>query len=318
MFDDVKQEDQATSNNPLADQSANQAAPIAPAAPVQPAEPVATPQAPAVEPEPIAQAQQPAQAPAAPVQPAEPVIVPQQPAAKSSIDDMFNDIDPVADKKAQENFIEKPSAMATGKLTPTSGNMPPVSSIPEQPTDMNQILVEEDGKGSMIKKIVVALIGIALVAIVAWAAYYFFFDQAAAPDDNTNVLTNTQPLTNTSEENNIPPEEPEENPRQKDQDSDGLTDSEELMLSTNPNNPDTDDDGLFDREEVKTYHTDPLNPDTDNDGLFDREEVFVWGTDPLNPDTDNDSHLDGVEVANGYNPLGDGLLPEEPGETIEE
>lgn len=47
--------------------------------------------------------------------------------------------------------------------------------------------------------------------------------------------------------------------------------------------------------------------DTDNDGLTDDREA-EFGTDPDNPDSDGDGYLDGVEVENGYNPLGEGRL----------
>jgi len=47
--------------------------------------------------------------------------------------------------------------------------------------------------------------------------------------------------------------------------------------------------------------------DSDGDGLSDEEEK-IYGADPFNPDTDGDGYLDGVEVANGYNPLGAGKL----------
>lgn len=45
-----------------------------------------------------------------------------------------------------------------------------------------------------------------------------------------------------------------------------------------------------------------MNIDSDNDGVSDINEL-KYGTDPNNPDTDGDGYTDGVEVANGYNPL---------------
>jgi len=48
--------------------------------------------------------------------------------------------------------------------------------------------------------------------------------------------------------------------------------------------------------------------DSDGDGLTDADEVNIYGTDPNNPDTDGDTYPDGVEIANGYNPLGPGKL----------
>ncbi len=45
-----------------------------------------------------------------------------------------------------------------------------------------------------------------------------------------------------------------------------------------------------------------LQLDFDQDGLSNKEEE-LYGTDPDNPDTDGDGFSDGVEVANGYDPL---------------
>jgi len=70
---------------------------------------------------------------------------------------------------------------------------------------------------------------------------------------------------------------------------------------------DTDGDGLTDEEE-KTAGTDINKSDTDSDGLFDREEVKIYKTDPKKPDTDGDGIKDGLEVENGYDPNGPGLL----------
>ncbi|MFH1597507.1 MAG: hypothetical protein ABIB97_00350 [Patescibacteria group bacterium] len=50
-----------------------------------------------------------------------------------------------------------------------------------------------------------------------------------------------------------------------------------------------------------------LVSDTDGDGLIDVREEF-WGTDPRNPDSDGDTYSDGFEIANGYNPKGEGKL----------
>jgi len=70
---------------------------------------------------------------------------------------------------------------------------------------------------------------------------------------------------------------------------------------------DTDGDGLTDEEE-SALGTSISRNDTDNDGLFDREEVKVFKTDPLKSDSDRDGKLDGMEVDNGYDPNGPGLL----------
>jgi len=51
--------------------------------------------------------------------------------------------------------------------------------------------------------------------------------------------------------------------------------------------------------------------DSDGDGLADKEER-KYGTEIFDPDTDNDGYLDGVEVDNGYNPVGSGKLTNNP------
>lgn len=57
-----------------------------------------------------------------------------------------------------------------------------------------------------------------------------------------------------------------------DPDGDGLTNAQELALTTEPNDPDTDDDGLNDGEEV-ALTTDPKNPNSDSDSLLDGEDA---------------------------------------------
>jgi hypothetical protein len=65
--------------------------------------------------------------------------------------------------------------------------------------------------------------------------------------------------------------------------------------------PDTDADG--------DGSADCNDVDTDEDGLSDDDELNVHGTDPLDPDTDGDGLPDGIEVANGLDPL----TPQGPG-----
>lgn len=71
---------------------------------------------------------------------------------------------------------------------------------------------------------------------------------------------------------------------------------------------DSDNDGLTDEDEID-LSTNIKQIDSDGDGLDDYQEVKVYQTDPLNKDSDNDSYSDGEEVKNGYNPLGAGRLP---------
>lgn len=70
---------------------------------------------------------------------------------------------------------------------------------------------------------------------------------------------------------------------------------------------DQDGDGMEDSEEPN-YGTNIRSLDTDNDALSDAAEVEIWNTDPLKDDTDGDGFRDGLEVIKGYNPKGTGLL----------
>ncbi len=58
-----------------------------------------------------------------------------------------------------------------------------------------------------------------------------------------------------------------------DSDEDGLSDQRELELGTDPRNKDTDTDELSDADEVLKYGTNPLDRDTDKDGFIDGKEV---------------------------------------------
>ncbi len=91
-----------------------------------------------------------------------------------------------------------------------------------------------------------------------------------------------------------------------DDDSDGLSNNEELALGTDPLIADTDGDGLLDGEEVSVYGSDPLSTDSDADGLEDGYEV-EQGFDPAVADSDSDADGDGVsnldEYLSGTDPL---------------
>ena len=90
---------------------------------------------------------------------------------------------------------------------------------------------------------------------------------------------------------------------ERDTDSDGLTDEQEVATGTDLTRADTDNDGYGDKVELDAG-VDPLGPgllDRDKDGLADRDEEKL-GTDARNADTDGDGYLDGQEVQHCYNP----------------
>jgi len=102
----------------------------------------------------------------------------------------------------------------------------------------------------------------------------------------------------------------------KDQDNDGLTNTEEFLAGAAPDRVDTDGDGISDGAEVKrtvsgaSAPTDPLRADTDGDGLSDTAEtntgtfksVADSGTDPLKVDTDGDTFEDFLEAIRASDP----------------
>ncbi len=99
-----------------------------------------------------------------------------------------------------------------------------------------------------------------------------------------------------------------------DDDSDGLPNSVENILTTNPSLNDTDGDGLLDGEEVNTYLTNPFYSDIDGDTYSDYVEVTVFSTDPYtnDPDDDGDGLPNSFEILISLNPSindtdGDGL-----------
>jgi len=70
---------------------------------------------------------------------------------------------------------------------------------------------------------------------------------------------------------------------------------------------DADNDGVSDTRE-KELGTSNETYDSDGDLLSDRMEIEFYSTDPLKADTDGDGFSDGLEVAEGFNPLGEGVL----------
>lgn len=80
----------------------------------------------------------------------------------------------------------------------------------------------------------------------------------------------------------------------EDTDGDGLFDDEENTHQTNRYQKDTDSDGLSDYQEIMIYQTNPLEKDSDGDGLDDMTEL-AWNLNPLKADSDQNGTADGEE-----------------------
>jgi len=233
-----------------------------------------------------------------------------------NIDDMFADVDPVNDNLSTTGSGREPlSGIQAGRIKPVSNTSARSSMAPS----VDEIVIDDErsskGKGTTITLIII------LILVLAGAAYYFFIYQSSTENNfgniieaNSNTNSNVNTYVNEEVNNNININENVNTPvltdEELDDDSDGLSNAEEDRLGIDSLDPDTDNDGLFDREEVITYQTDPKSNDSDEDELSDYEEINIWQTDPNNSDTDDDGYLDGLEVANGYNPLGEGILEE--------
>ena len=94
-----------------------------------------------------------------------------------------------------------------------------------------------------------------------------------------------------------------------DSDGDGLTDAYEInILGTNPASVDTDGDGLVDGNSAVVLIVDyPQGIDTDADGYAEGEQTL--GSSATLADSDGDLLNDGLEVANGTDPLDPGSWP---------
>lgn len=221
------------------------------------------------------------------------------------VDDIFGDVDPAADKK---------SALQSGKIKTVSQTQDPQLTEAPKELTIEQGVVAGDNS-ARIKKMAAMAISVLLLAAIATAIYAFYFSGPSSTEDAGIALEEENTEEEVSEEEeahekeeNIPVEDEEEPVEESelDYDGDSLTNGEEEALGTDPLEPDTDNDGVFDWDEVEFHGSDPLDPDTDGDDLNDYDELYVWGTDPNDVDSDEDGFGDGVEVANGYNPFGDG------------
>lgn len=221
---------------------------------------------------------------------------------------MFDEIAPKNPNEPEDIFsgtpepaapLELKSALANKKLIPVGGTRQSVP-INSGQAGVNPSMPEiEISPPLLSKKSIFVVIGIILVIGLGAATAWGIFRASKNPQNPpaVNIPINVAPVIPVNEAVapvNVPAP----------------------VITTTTSTPvitavDTDGDGLTDEEEAK-YGTDPKKADTDGDSLTDYEEIMIWKTDPLNPDTDGDGFSDGVEVKNGFNPLGAGKLLELP------
>lgn len=134
--------------------------------------------------------------------------------------------------------------------------------------------------GIIILCVLLLVVAIVFVSIRIFRADSYPSEQDKSPiEAQDTVSISTPPAVTFVTSRPAPPQ------RENDQDRDGLPDDRELSLGLSTTLADTDGDGLTDADEVDRWHTDPLSADTDGDGYSDL-----------------------TEIANGYNPLGEGTL----------
>ncbi|MEK7481375.1 MAG: hypothetical protein AAB633_01350 [Patescibacteria group bacterium] len=147
-------------------------------------------------------------------------------------------------------IMDKPTAVESGRLQPTSSPPPPPSLPPAQLAGP----VLAPAQSHKAKWIILGVVLLALLGVLGvWV--YTLNRPSDAGDAAPAVTVTPEPVPD------------------GDADKDGLMDSRERELGTDKNNPDSDNDGLTDNEEATLWNTDPLINDTDKDGFLDGEEV---------------------------------------------
>jgi len=144
----------------------------------------------------------------------------------------------------------------------------------------------------MVKKIILWLVVLtAVVGVGLFVAGYLAPDKSTEsgsgdPVDGSDTATQRAADPATLEELGLERPIPEE--FKDDIDRDGVPDTLEEELGTSNREFDTDGDGLSDKLEIEKYKTDPTKVDSDGDGF-----------------------ADALEVLGGFNPNGEGKLPED-------
>jgi len=182
----------------------------------------------------------------------------------------------------------------------------------------------DEKKGGKTFTIIVVVMVVIIIGLLGFLLYNKFLKGDKAPDlvvdnnvatgtdsvigdENSNENTNGEADQN-SEFNDFIPLAPGEEESATGTDMTGgevIVEEDADIIPTAP--VDSDTDGLSDSEEL-IYGTNPLLMDTDGDGVSDYEEIKIYNSNPLNTDSDGDGFSDGEEIDNGYNPNGTGML----------
>ena len=223
--------------------------------------------------------------------------------SRPPVDDIFAETDKHLEGLSTPSSLSGMSGSANSEIVAHK-----VGVVAAQETETN---FEPETRGGLNKKfkIILFLIGLAIIILGGYIVYSSFFVASEAPVATSTPIKKNPvtppvvvvPEANTPEE--IIPEIPGVNAPATPTSS--IPEASSTPIVTVP--VDSDSDGLTDDEE-KLYGTNPNLIDTDNDGLSDYEEVKIYSINPLLPDTDGDSYLDGAEVKGSYNPNGTGKL----------
>jgi hypothetical protein len=220
---------------------------------------------------------------------------------KEDVEDIFADTE--TEESVKDNSEEKPISPAQTKT----------DSAPVEPSSEKVEIEEEHSEldgGYKKKKILKVVIIAALLILVSVAAYFIY--NSFIKNNQTEIEDNLVVVENEIEEeeenwpefvdpNSIINEEEEE---------------EEVM-------PVEEEEEVIPEEEEEEGEEEIINPiwldridsiklgilDSDGDGLSDLVEEYI-STDASNTDTDGDTYSDLEEIINGYNPLGEGVLPD--------
>lgn len=170
--------------------------------------------------------------------------------------------------------------------------------------------------GGMVRRILISLLILFLLVAIGYGGYIaytkYFVTETPVKKPIKPVTIPAEEVTKLEFEESVEVNEEVTEPKrfeQKEVESSEYDIKSEGSIEKLPpiNDNDVDQDGLSDSLEAD-FETDPNDADSDDDGLNDFDEITKYFTDPNDEDSDNDTYLDGVEVKNGYNPLGEGKL----------